>query len=118
MELKGWKAAKRAAKLDRQRMSPAEVRLWLALRDAPGGLRFRRQHAAGSYRLDFYCATARLCVEVDGEAHGFGTRPERDAARDSWLADRGVRTLRVPAVEVFADVDAVVRHILETIASG
>ena len=118
MELKGWKAAREAAKLDRQRMSPAEVRLWLALRAEPGGHRFRRQHAAGPYRLNFYCATARLCVEVDGEAHGFGTRPERDAARDMWLAGRGVRTLRVPAAEVFADVGGVVRHILETIASG
>lgn len=81
MELKGWSRAKRVARIERKRLSPAELRLWLELRKEPDGYYFRRQHAAGPYRLDFYCAKARLCVEVDGEAHGFGDRPERDGAR-------------------------------------
>jgi very-short-patch-repair endonuclease len=59
-----------------QSMSPPEVKLWLALRGSD--LRFRRQHAAGPYVLDFFCAPARLAIEVDGEAHNRGDRPARD----------------------------------------
>ena len=112
MRLKGSHHAKRAAKAERKALSPAELRLWLELRKSPGGHHFRRQHAAGPYRLDFYCARAGLCVEVDGEAHGFGERSARDAVRDRWLEARGVVTLRVPAGEVFGNLDGVVRHIL------
>ncbi|WP_366852839.1 DUF559 domain-containing protein [Phenylobacterium sp.] len=51
----------------RRRMSLPEVILWTALRGRePGRPVFRRQHPIGPYVLDFYCAKARLCVEVDG----------------------------------------------------
>ena len=33
---------------------------------------FRRQHPLGRYVIDFYCATARLAVEVDGIGHDMG----------------------------------------------
>jgi ATP-dependent DNA helicase RecQ len=49
----------------RRDMSLPEVQLWQALRgEKLGGLKFRRQHPIAPYVLDFYCATARLCVEV------------------------------------------------------
>ncbi|MDF7774545.1 endonuclease domain-containing protein [Sphingomonas sp. AOB5] len=94
-------------------MTLPEVLLWQALRKRPGGLKFRRQHPAGPYILDFYCDTVRLCVEIDGEAHDRGDRPQRDEARDDWLARKRVRTLRIPAREILADLDAVVRHIID-----
>ena len=118
MRLKGWSAAKRAAREDRQKLSPPELRLWLELRKQPGGYRFRRQHPAGQYRLDFYCAKARLCIEVDGEAHGYGDRPSHDDVRDAWLTAQGVRTLRIPATEVMRNLEGTLRHILEAIASS
>jgi very-short-patch-repair endonuclease len=118
MQLKGWSGAKRAARKSRKEMSPPELRLWLELRKEPGGHYFRREHAAGPYRLDFYCAKAKLCLEVDGEAHGYGDRPARDAKRDAWLAAEGVATLRIPASEVMRNLDGVLRHILATIAAG
>jgi very-short-patch-repair endonuclease len=93
-------------------MTPPEIGLWLALRRNDAGLRFRRQHPAGGYVLDFYCAPALLAIEVDGEAHARGDRPARDAIRDAWLGSCGVRVLRYPARDVLADLDAVVRHIL------
>ncbi|AQR74244.1 endonuclease domain-containing protein [Sphingomonas sp. LM7] len=115
MKLKGWNEARRAARSERKKLSPAELRLWLELKTEPGGYYFRRQHAAGPYRLDFYCAKARLCVEIDGEAHGFGDRPARDAARDRWLEARGVATLRVAAAEVFGNLEGVLAHILAAV---
>ena len=33
------------------------------------GMKFRRQHPLGSYTVDFYCAEAKLVVEVDGSPH-------------------------------------------------
>jgi very-short-patch-repair endonuclease len=117
MELKGWSGAKPKARTLRRGMTLPEVLLWQELRKR-SDVRFRRQHPAGPYVLDFYCATAKLCVEVDGEVHARGTQPARDARRDGWLAAQGVRVLRVPADEVLRDLDAVLRHILETVARG
>jgi len=93
-------------------MTPLEVALWQVLRARPGGLKWRRQHPAGPYVLDFYCGDARLAVEVDGEAHGRGDRPVRDTGRDAWLAEHGVATVRVPAGEVSRNLDGVVAGVL------
>lgn len=117
MKLTGSTGTIRAGKRLRREMSLPEVLLWRELRKRPTGLKFRRQHPAGKYILDFYCDIVRLAVEVDGESHSRGDRPERDAERDAWLADRRVRIIRVPAAEVLADVEAVVLHII-SIARG
>ena len=61
----------RARQLRRQ-MSLPEIALWYQLRQRPGGFKFRHQHPAGPYSLDFYCDAALLCIEVDGEAHERG----------------------------------------------
>ena len=87
-------------------MSLPEVMLWQRLRVCET-MKFRRQHPVGRYVLDFYCARARVCIEVDGIAHDMGDRPERDIARDGWLQGQGVRVLRVAAVDVLRDVDGV-----------
>jgi very-short-patch-repair endonuclease len=73
----------------RRSMSLPERLLWQALRERPGSLKFRRQHPLGRYVLDFYCPAARLVVEVDGQSHGMGRRPEQDAVRDRWLTEQG-----------------------------
>ena len=112
MRLEGSERGRRNAKRLRREMTPPEIGLWLALRDNAESLRFRKQHGAANYVLDFYCAPARLAIEVDGEAHERGDRPQRDAVRDAWLASRGVRVLRYPAQEVLTNLDGVVRQIL------
>jgi very-short-patch-repair endonuclease len=93
-------------------MTLPEVLLWKALRNRPNGLKFRRQHPSGPYILDFFCSDARLAIEIDGEAHCRGDRPELDEARDQWLADAGIETLRIPAGDVLRDVDAAFRGIM------
>jgi len=112
MRLEGTNNSRQNAKTLRREMTPPEIALWLALRKNDAGLRFRKQHPAGDYALDFYCAPARLAIEVDGEVHGRGDRPERDAVRDAWLATQGVTVLRYPARDVFSELDAVVRQII------
>ncbi len=81
--------------------SLSERVLWYSLRNDKLGLRFRRQVRVGTYFLDFYCAKAALCVEVDGEQHA--ERARKDAARDVFLAERWIETLRVPSLDLFAE---------------
>lgn len=78
----------------RRAMSVPEARLWNRLRSrAPGKPIFRRQHPIGPYVLDFYCARARLAIEIDGISHDMGDRPQRDIRRDAWLKKQGVTVL-------------------------
>ena len=109
MELTGpWKTISRARQL-RQQMSLPERLLWNALKTKQIGLRFRRQQPAGPYILDFYCHSAKLCVEVDGQSHEF--QGQYDADRDLWLKRQGIRTLRIAARDVLTDSNAVVLFI-------
>jgi very-short-patch-repair endonuclease len=111
MRLEGSPRGKRNAKRLRKEMTPPEIGLWLALRRNEAGLRFRKQHAVEDYVLDFYCAPARLAIEVDGEAHGRGDRPARDAIRDAWLVSQGLRVVRYPAIEILSNLEDVARQI-------
>ena len=112
MRLEGSPNGRRNAKRLRNEMTPPEIAMWLALRRNDAGLRFRKQYAAADYVLDFYCAPARLAIEVDGEAHNRGTRPARDAIRDAWLVARDIRVLRYPACEVLSNLDDILRQIV------
>ena len=103
------------ARKERRQLSPAEVRLWCELRTRPGGFKFRKQHPAGPYSIDFYCAEARLAVELDGAFHDRGDAPERDAARDAFLARFEIETLRIPAREIYRDMAAVIAGIVEAV---
>ena len=92
----------------RKALTGPEFLLWerLKLRLADG-LVFKRQHALGPYILDFYCFRARLVVEVDGAVHGEDAQAAKDAARDAWLRGQGLEVYRIPAAEVYNDVDGV-----------
>ena len=110
-------ATRKNARQLRRVMTPPEVRLWQSLRRSTQGLRFRRQHPFGPYVLDFYCASAGLCVEVDGQWHTLNERRSRDLARDLWLERGGVLTLRVTAKSVFENptnvIDAITGFAIE-----
>lgn len=84
-------------------MSASEKILWNLIRRKRLGFRFNRQVAVGSYFLDFYCAEARLCVEVDGEQHI--ERHAQDKARDDYLRQLGVETLRIRSLDLFSDAN-------------
>ena len=103
----GPKETQRKAAAQRKAMSLPEVLLWRELRLRPEGLKFRRQHPAGRYILDFFCAQAKLAVEIEGHAHNTGDRPEHDRIRTLWLENQGLRVLRIPATEVLKDATSV-----------
>jgi very-short-patch-repair endonuclease len=104
-------------------MSLPEVLLWRELKKSSGpGPQFRRQHPVGPYVLDFYCSRARLCIEVDGYAHGTEDRPARDDRRDAYLANAGIHTVRIAAASVLNDPYSVATSVrvlaADRIASG
>ena len=91
------------AKALRRAMSLPEVLLWRELKLAKSDVRFRKQHAAGPYVLDFFCARANLAVEVDGIAHNMGDRPQRDIERDAWVKQYRIDVVRIAAADVLRD---------------
>ncbi len=104
------------AKMFRKRMTPPEARLWVQLRRSRfAGYKFRRQHPAGPYILDFYCAAARLAVEVDGCSHDSEEAIAHDRRRTAWLATQGVKVIRVRAVHVRDEIEGVMNFIREAL---
>ncbi len=101
---------KRARKL-RSEMNLPETLLWKELSQRPGGFKFRRQHPAGPYVLDFYCAAVRLAIEVDGMAHDGAVAARSDERRTAYLRELHVAIMRVPAKKLLADVPAAVSRI-------
>ena len=95
----------------RSEMSLPEMVLWRQLRERPGGFKFRRQHPAGRYVLDFYCAAIRLAIEVDGATHDGFDAARHDAARSTSIRSQHVATLRIPATAVLHDIEAVILRI-------
>ncbi len=89
----------------------AERALWRILRQLEG-YRFRRQHSAGPYILDFYCAASRLAVEVDGAQHYTADGLADDAERTAYLEALGMRVLRFTNVEVLANAEGVTSTLL------
>ena len=95
----------------RRQMTLPEVLLWRELRRHP--LKFRKQHPVGPYVIDFYCAAAKLGIEIDGMAHDTGDRAERDLRRAEFLGGRGITLARFTAREVLADAGAVADMIVQ-----
>jgi very-short-patch-repair endonuclease len=100
----------------REEMTDAERVLWAALRSKQvGGVKFRRQQPIGPYVVDFYCAAAKLIVELDGDQHGADGAVAYDEARTRWLMEQGYFVLRFANADVFKNrqvvIDNIVQHI-------
>jgi very-short-patch-repair endonuclease len=79
----------------RRGQTDEEKELWRALRGRRfAGFKFRRQHTIGGHILDFYCADAKLAVELDGFQHGLPGGIHRDEIRERFLAEQDIETLR------------------------
>jgi very-short-patch-repair endonuclease len=115
VELGGSKRNLTRAKRLRRELTLPEIVLWRELRKLE--VRFRKQVPADPYVLDFYCAKARLVIEIDGEAHDRGDRPGRDTHRDAWLTAKGIRTSRINAADVLRNLDGVMQHILTELSN-
>ena len=83
----------------RRDMTPWERKLWhLFLKAYP--VKVYRQRIMGPYIVDFYCAKAKLAIELDGSQHFTPEAMERDAARSAYLSRQGITLLRFPNIDI------------------
>ena len=94
------------AKTLRKNMTPWERKLWYDfLRYYP--VRFQRQKAIGNYISDFYCAKARLVIELDGGGHYTAELARKDEMRTKDLESMNLTVVRICNLDIdrnFRDV--------------
>ncbi len=104
----------RFAKGLRMERTKTEILLWEKLRAKRlGGFKFRQQHPFGRFVLDFYCHSAKLSIEIDGEIHKADGNEEYDALRTKILKDEGIREIRFTNQEILNEIEKVTRKILQ-----
>ena len=98
------------AKALRKNMTPWERKLWYEyLRYYP--VRFQRQKAIGNYIVDFYCAKARLVVELDGSGHYNSKQYAKDKLRTRELEKLNLKVLRFSNLDVTRNFSGVCERI-------
>ena len=98
----------------RREMTPHERKLWdLFLRKYP--VKIYKQRIIGRFIVDFYCASAKLIIEVDGSQHYEPQAMVYDAERSAFLSDLGLEALRFSNREIDRDFRGVCEQIDLTI---
>jgi very-short-patch-repair endonuclease len=97
----------------RREQTPAEIKLWGALRKrSAGGHRFVRQVVIGNYIADFLCREKAFIIEVDGATHGDDDEVKYDAKRTKFLETKGFIVFRVWNADVYENLNGVLDGIL------
>ncbi|WP_422349002.1 endonuclease domain-containing protein [Flagellimonas sp.] len=98
----------------RKNLTPAEAFLWTKLqRKQLDGRKFRRQHSIDNFIVDFYCASEKLIIELDGQVHFNAVAQEKDYLRTQHLEGLGLTVLRFENRMVFENLASVLREIRE-----
>lgn len=96
----------------RSNQTDAERKLWQRInRDQLLGFRFNRQKPLLNYIVDFYCAKAKLIIELDGSHHYEAEHQEKDRQRDDELRSLGFTVMRFSNDEIYYEIEAVVEQI-------
>ncbi len=95
-------------------LTPAEIKLWAQLRShRMGDIHFRKQHAIGSYIVDFCTPRRKLIIELDGGQHL--EQQDYDAERTEFLKSKGYKVLRFWNNDVMNNIDSVLNVIWDTL---
>ncbi len=98
------------ARVLRKSMTKEERHLWYDfLRTYP--IRFLRQKVIDNYIVDFYCAKARLIVELDGSQHYEEKGLLKDKIRTEKIESRNLTVIRIPNNEINRNFKGVCEHI-------
>ena len=94
----------------RREMTPHERKLWyLFLRKYP--VKIYKQRIIGRFVVDFYCASAKLVIELDGSQHFEAQGVAYDMERSAFLQALGLRVLRFTNRDVDRDFCGVCEQI-------
>ena len=98
----------------RKNMTKEERKLWYEyLNKYP--YRFRRQVTCGNCILDFYCADAKLAIELDGSQHYETEGQLYDCKRTAYLNSMGIHVLRFSNLDVLQNLNGVCQMIDMTV---
>ncbi len=104
----------------KHRNTPAEAehKLWQHLRHKQLlGAQFSRHKPVSHFIVDFYCAKARLVIEINSNQYFDTAHLLKDSIRDQALRDRGLHVLRFNNQQVLLNMDAVVGVIYSQLVS-
>ncbi len=91
-------------------MTKEERHLWYDfLRKYP--IRFLRQKVIDDYIVDFYCAKAKLVIELDGSQHYEEKGLLKDKIRTERIESRELIVIRIPNNEVNKNFNGVCEYI-------
>ncbi|HTB06573.1 MAG TPA: endonuclease domain-containing protein [Bacteroidia bacterium] len=108
---------KRAAEL-RKNMTVAENLLWERIgKKQIFGVRFKRQHPISKFIADFYCHSALLVIEIDGEIHLKEEIAERDEGRDHEMKKLGLKVMRFTNDDIYNNIDEVITQIKQELSN-
>ena len=94
----------------RKNPTPAEKKLWQNyLRNLP--IRILRQKPIDRFIVDFYCATYKIAIEVDGQQHYTEEGLTYDTERSAILSGYGIKIIRFTNQQVINNFDAVCQQI-------
>ena len=99
------------AREHRHPLTPAEAKIWSRVRNRGLGFKNRRQHPIWRFIADFYCAEAKLVIEIDGDTHADPDQEIDDQARTSWLEERGYKVIRLTNEDVFKRLEVALSEI-------
>lgn len=100
----------------RNSMTDSEKKLWRHLKSRNiKGKRFYRQKILGNYIVDFYCASSKLVVELDGGQHFKHEGKKKDAIRDDYIHSVGLKVIRFSDLDVLKNIDGVLQRIYENL---
>ena len=99
----------------RNNPTEAESLLWNYLKDGISGVKFRRQHPASIYVLDFYAHHIKLAIEIDGSIYSVEEVKKNDAERQTHLENLGIHFLRFTNNDVMQRPDWIIKTIQDVI---
>jgi very-short-patch-repair endonuclease len=95
----------------RHPLTPAEAKVWSRVRNRGLSFKIRRQHPIERFIADFYCAEAKLVIEIDGNSHVEPDQEEYDRARTKWLEERGYKVIRIKNEDVHRHLEDALNEI-------
>ena len=99
----------------RRNMTKEEKHLWYDfLKKLP--IKFNRQKVIGHYIVDFYCAEAKVVIELDGAQHYELNARGKDTIRDEYLNSLGILVLRYTNIDFHKNFDGICKDILMSIS--
>jgi very-short-patch-repair endonuclease len=109
-EISLWEKLRPIAREMRHKPTEAENLLWQRLRRHDlSGFKFRRQHNIERFIVDFYCAQAKLVIEIDGPIHQY--QQDEDKVRQEYLESQKLKVIRFSNEIVLKSLDEVIKQI-------